>query len=266
MSTALIGYTGFVGSNVAARQYFDHLYNSNNIQDFAGGSFDLVVCAAGQSEAHRVESEPQRDLENLERLAEIMCSASIRQLVHVSTVCVFDTSDRCSEDTEADPDDLTAYGRHRQWLERTLADSFDTLRLRLPQLYGPGIRKGLVFDLANDHRIEHIHPDGEFQYYDVASLWQDITTALDAELSILNLATEPIRHEDLARDVFGIELERPSAPFEKVYTSDMITKHAAVFGSDGDYLRSAPAVKESIRSFVRGGIPPRPTATLGTSP
>jgi hypothetical protein len=36
MATALIGYTGFIGSNLARQFDFDDFYNSKNIDDIAG--------------------------------------------------------------------------------------------------------------------------------------------------------------------------------------------------------------------------------------
>ena len=36
MRTALIGHTGFVGSNLAASHAFDDLYNTSNIEQIEG--------------------------------------------------------------------------------------------------------------------------------------------------------------------------------------------------------------------------------------
>ena len=42
MSSAIIGNTGFVGSNLIRQRHFDAFYNSKNIET---KSFDLVICA-----------------------------------------------------------------------------------------------------------------------------------------------------------------------------------------------------------------------------
>ena len=42
---ALIGYTGLVGKNIleqAGFEFFDEFYNSSNIQDIKGKSFDII--------------------------------------------------------------------------------------------------------------------------------------------------------------------------------------------------------------------------------
>ena len=46
MRTALIGHTGFVGSNLASSHRFDDVYNTANIAEIEGREYDLVVYGA----------------------------------------------------------------------------------------------------------------------------------------------------------------------------------------------------------------------------
>ena len=46
MQSALLGHTGFVGGTLLRQHRFDDLYNSSNIEQLAGKSYDLVACAA----------------------------------------------------------------------------------------------------------------------------------------------------------------------------------------------------------------------------
>lgn len=252
--TALIGHTGFIGSNIASQHAFDDVYNTANIAEIVGRDYDLVVSAAGRADAHRINQVPDEDRAELAHYAELLSGASITKLVHMSTVCVFSASDRCDERTVSEIEALTPYGRNRRWLEETLAERFDSVSFRLPQLFGTGIKKGLVFDLANDYRIEFIRPDGVFQYYDLSRLWADITTAVDAGLPVVNIATEPIEHERLAREVFDIDLSVnvgiEESQFSVMYTRNMITRHAERFGGSGDYIMSADEQMDAIRRFV----------------
>jgi len=252
--TALIGHSGFIGSNIARQHDFDDVYNTSNIGDIAGREYGLVVSAAGRADSHRINQVADEDMAELDHYAELLSSVSIGKLVHVSTVCVFDSADRCDEHTVSDSAALTPYGRNRRQLERTLADRFDSLSLRLPQLFGPGIKKGLVYDLANDYRIEFIRPDGIFQYYDLTRLWSDIEVALGAGLSVLNMATEPVQHQRLAQEVFDIDLSVngsiEESPFAAMYTRNMITEHADLFGGSGDYIMSVDDEMDAIRRFV----------------
>ena len=43
--SALIGHTGFVGGNIAANAQFTDCYNSKNIAEIRGKSYDMIVCA-----------------------------------------------------------------------------------------------------------------------------------------------------------------------------------------------------------------------------
>ena len=43
MKTALVGYSGFVGSNIASYCQFDGLYDSSNVEQSYGTNPDLLV-------------------------------------------------------------------------------------------------------------------------------------------------------------------------------------------------------------------------------
>ena len=147
------------------------------------------------------------------------------------------------EDDPIHPDRLTPYGRHRFHLEELLRERFDTLVVRVPQAFGSGQRKGLLYDLRNRYRLDHIRPDGSFQHYGLRHLWAHISTALDAGLDTLNLATPPLSNAEVAETIFGLTLpERNNtdqSPPADTYTRDMRTRHADLFGGEDGYLMSA---------------------------
>ena len=111
--TALIGHTGFIGSNIAATRDFDDVYNTTNIEQIRGKQYDMVVSAAGRADSHRINNAPEADRAELETFAEILEGAHIDKLVHISTVCIFDNADRCDEATESDLSRVTPYGVNR---------------------------------------------------------------------------------------------------------------------------------------------------------
>lgn len=49
MRRALIGHTGFVGSNLNQQCEYSHCYNSKNIGDIKGEHFEEIVCAGIQA-------------------------------------------------------------------------------------------------------------------------------------------------------------------------------------------------------------------------
>ncbi|KQO99425.1 NAD-dependent epimerase/dehydratase family protein [Leifsonia sp. Leaf264] len=256
MKTALIGWTGFVGSNLASRFPFDALYNSSNIADIAGREYDLVVTAGNRADSFRINRDQAGDLAEVDALGDHLETARIGKLVLVSTVCVYPAGGAPNESTPLSDDDLTPYGQNRLHQERRLSAAFDTLVVRLPQLYGDALKKGLIYDLANDYRVEYIRPDTEFQYYDVRRLWNDITVCLDAGLSSMNFATEPLRNAEVARTVFGRDITGnnppgPVDPFAQMYTRSMTTEHADLFGASGPHLASKEQVIAAISEFTR---------------
>lgn len=255
MKSALIGYTGFVGSNILRSRPFDDLYNSSNIEEFAGKEYDLVVSAANAADSYRINEHPDEDLAGIDAFAEIVSTASITKLALISTVCVYAASESSDEDTPITTDDLTPYGRNRYHLEQVLSERFDTTALRLPQLFGSGLKKGIIYDLANDYRVQYIRPQGVFQYYSLDRLWADAEVALAHELPVLNLATPPISNEKIARECFGVDIsgqvpEAPESRFAQMYTRNMTTRHAGLFGRSGDYLLTEEEELGSIRSFL----------------
>ena len=73
------------------------------------------------------------------------------------------------------------------------------LIVRLPALFGPGLKKNVVFDMLHENRLDLVHQDGRFQFYDLAHLTADIARAEQAGLTLLNLASEPLTTQDVAR-------------------------------------------------------------------
>jgi len=259
VKTALIGYTGFVGSNILASHPFDDLYNSSNIDKISGKSYDLVVSAANAADSYRINQHPDEDLASIDDFARIVSKANIGKLVLVSTVCIYAASDRSDENTPISVDDITPYGRNRYHLEQVLADRFDTTALRLPQLFGLGLKKGIIYDLANDYRVEHIRPTGLFQYYGLNRLWSDIKVAIDNDLRELNVATPPISNATIAAECFDIDISsqvppEPESEFSRMYTRNMTTVHSALFGRDDGYLMDEHDELSGIRQFLNQPI------------
>ena len=60
---ALVGYTGFVGSNIYASGEFDSVYNSKNIESAVGTGPDLLVYAGVRAEKFLANNAPEKDLE-----------------------------------------------------------------------------------------------------------------------------------------------------------------------------------------------------------
>jgi hypothetical protein len=151
------------------------------------------------------------------------------------------------EDSSIEPERTGAYGRHRYYLERFVLEHFDALVVRLPGLFGQGLKKNVIFDLIHGNRLEAINTAGIFQFYDLANIWKDIQTALEHGLRVVNFSTEPVGVEELAREAFGREFVQ-RMPQAARY--DMRSKHAALFGGRDGYLYDKARVLGAMRDFV----------------
>jgi nucleoside-diphosphate-sugar epimerase len=249
MKTALIGYTGFVGGNIASQFHFDDLYNSKNISEIEGKEYDLVVSAANKAEMWRINQEPEVDRAEIDEFISHIEKAKIKKLVLISSVGVYKDPNGANEDIQIKTEGLLPYGVNRYHLEQFCRDNFDTTIVRLPGLFGEGLKKNVIFDLLNNNNVDRIHKDGVYQYYNLGNIWKDIQTALDNNLSLVNFATPPVSTEDVARECFGIEFTNTPDDVKPAFW-DMRSKYAGVYGGEGDYLYSKQQELEDIKTFV----------------
>lgn len=250
MKTALVGHTGFVGGNIAEQHDFDDLYNSKNIGDIEGRDYDLVVSAANKAEMWRINQEPEVDRAEIDEFINHISKVKINKLVLISTVGVYKNPNGSDEDTRIETDGLTPYGLNRYHLEQFCRDNFDTTIVRLPGLFGKGLKKNVIFDLLNDNNVDRIHADGVYQYYNLDNIWSDITTAIEKKLPLVNLATPPLATEELARECFGRAFSnKPADVVPGVW--DMHSKYAQTYGGEGNYLYSKAQILADIKKFVQ---------------
>ena len=146
----LIGYTGFVGSNLARQYKFNRLFNSKNISDILNQKFNILVCAAAPGSMVEANKNKELDKTNIELLIENISKSRPDKLVLISTIGVFkDFSAINNESTKQFETDL-AYGLHRWYLEKSLEGVCNKLHIiRLPALFGDGLKKNFIFDLIN---------------------------------------------------------------------------------------------------------------------
>lgn len=248
MPSALIGYTGFVGSNLLRQRSFDACFNSANVEQIAGRSFDLVVCAGAPAEKWKANAEPERDLDNIERLTRALEQTNARKLVLISTVDVFLSPVDVDEDSAVPTTGLHAYGKHRRRLEQIVAGRFDACIVRLPGLYGHGLKKNAIYDFMHDNDVHKIDSRGVFQFYNLDRLWRDVTLALDNDLGLVHLPTEPVSVADVARAAFAREFTNEVVATPARY--DVRTRFADVFGGSGAYLETKTEELAGITAFV----------------
>jgi nucleoside-diphosphate-sugar epimerase len=251
MADALIGHTGFVGGNLAVQHSFAACFNSKNIEAIRGQSFETLVISGMPAAKWIANRDAAGDRAVLERLWDNVSCCRAQRVVVISTVDVYPAPIGVDEDTPIDSVCQQPYGRHRLELEHRVEQHFDqVLVVRLPGLFGPGLKKNAVYDLMHNNEVHKIHPAAEYQFYDVNRLCRDIATAWDAGLSLVNLATEPVSMREVATRVFGATLVEHTSILAKY---DVRSRHAERFSGHGGYLESREQVIAGLRSFVAAG-------------
>ena len=144
---ALVGYTGFVGSNLDSATIFDGRYNSKNISEAFGTSPELLIYAGVPAAKYLANSAPEKDFEFILQAQENIKKISPKKLVLISTIDVFKNPVKVDETSEVDIEGLQAYGKNRRYLEIWVQENFsDALIVRLPGLFGKNIKKNFIYD------------------------------------------------------------------------------------------------------------------------
>lgn len=147
---AIVGYTGFVGTNLCLKHEFDCKYNSKNISEAFGLKPELLVYAGVRSEKFLANNDPEADMANIRTAFENIKKIAPKKLVHISTVDVYKLPVSVSENSQIVTEGLGAYGYDRYVLEQLLREEFpDCHIIRLPGLYGEGLKKNFIYDLIN---------------------------------------------------------------------------------------------------------------------
>jgi nucleoside-diphosphate-sugar epimerase len=246
--TALIGHTGFVGGLLASRASFDLLIHRANLEELRDRSLERVVCAGLPAAKWIANRDPQADRANVTVLQDVLRTVTARSFVLISTIDIYPRIRDANEDFDCTGIPNHAYGLHRLEFEAFVRRQFPHATiLRLPALFGPGLRKNVIFDLLNGNQLELINPESEFQWYPLEHLPRDIDLAEASELPLANLFTEPVPTRVILDRFFPRVAVGAKAQAAAHY--DLHTRHARVFGGSGGYVMSAASVLEELGTF-----------------
>lgn len=245
--SALIGSTGFVGGHLQRNFDFTHMYNRSNISDIQGLETDLLICAGLPAEKWRANSDPDTDWLNIANLAQKISSVKASKAILISTIDVYQPALEVTEDDRPNFDGEGAYGRNRAWFESFFVSQFsNTLILRLPGLFGSKLKKNFIFDLANKRsdQFQSVHSESIFQFYDITGIWHLIEKCNEEDISLLNVATEPITAQEIA-SIFDVSLSCSGKKVEYL----MKSKHFNFFQGNDGFLQNKAEVLKGISNF-----------------
>ena len=249
MTDALVGFTGFVGGNLRMQHQFNAQYNSNNIQDIAGRNFKTLVFAGARAEKWWANANAEADRAGIEKAIDCMKQAKADRLVLISTIDVLPPAPGLNEDFDCATAKPHAYGINRFYLEQALADAYERIHIvRLPGLFGPGLKKNIIFDLLNDNMLEKINPESAFQFYDLTRLWSDIERVVSHDIDLIHLFPEPIQTQRIIDELFPDKLVGADAAPKANY--DYRTKYDKLFGGTDGYIYDSTEVLRQLAAFV----------------
>lgn len=253
MTKALIGYSGFVGGALMRFQNFTHLYRSTNISEIHEKTFDLLICAGARAEKWKANQDPEADKRHIEDLIEHLSQAQAKKAVLISTVDVYAHPDQLNENDDTASESGTPYGRHRSDLEKFFARHFtDHLIVRLPALFGEGLKKNAVYDFLHNNQIEKIDSRAVFQFYDLEWLWDDIQKCFDHGLHLVNFATPPLSVREWVNVAFAHDFNNEIAPSPAFY--DFRSRHSTLWNREDGYLYDRSAVLQALCRFVQNEL------------
>ena len=242
----VVGGTGFVGSTLARGIEFGASFSSGNIGEFkhVPDGCDLYLCCP-TAQKWLVDKNPVGDLLSAMSIVETLRSRRFRAVYLFSTIDVYCESPVGSDEDVVPTFRRIGYGHNRRAFEMACMGSLECQRFmsfRLPALFGAGLKKNVIYDIMNGHRLEHLNSNSSYQWYDMGDLLGDVRKCEQIHQGgVFNLFNEPVETSELCLKVFGKEF---GASGGRIFY-DHRTKFCR-----GGYMRSREEVLEKLRRFV----------------
>lgn len=303
MKDLLVGSTGFVGGNLLRSHSFSMKCHSSDIEKHYGSKPDLCVYAGVPAAMFLANANPEADLNEMKKALNNIKKIAPKKLVLISTIAVYLDSKGKDENSEMPTDALPAYGKNRLQLEKWVREEFpDALIVRLPALYGYGLKKNFLYDLhtmtpamlkkekyedlskssdlvkkgyslkdngffALNHSVDaeelrsffvnnsfnalsFTDSRSNYQFYNLKRLWSDIITALENNLTLVNLCTPPVSAKTVYEYITGDtnwNNELASMP----YDYDLHSLYSEAFGGNRYYICSLEEELRDIKDFMK---------------
>jgi hypothetical protein len=206
---AIIGSTGFVGSNLIKNIDFDFKFNSKNINEIINNSYKTIICSAPSATKWMINKNPEEDIENINKIFNLLKNTYFEKIILLSSIDVYGY-DICQEHDEysiIDVNNNHNYGINRLYFENLLLNNFDDVKIiRLPGLFGDGLKKNILFDLKNknlEYLNENINRNSSFQWYPINNLHEDLNKL--NKTKITNIVTDEIFNYEI-EDMLGIKI------------------------------------------------------------
>lgn len=311
-NNCLIGYSGFVGSNILSKSDFSFKYNSKNIRDIRNKEFDLLICSAIPSDMQLANTDSKKDLDNINKLLNVLKTVKSQKAVLISTIAIYPQPVEYDENIYSFKSDSN-YGENRKLAEYEFSKIFKNCHIiRLPALFGNNLKKNFIFDIINlepyfftkdkfesiisivkddillkyynynndtkryifnrdkaikdkirnrikdmlfsidETALQFTNSDSLFQFYNLNNLYDDILKAVNNNINILNICSEPISAKELMKNIFDKDFNSNRA---KLYNYNMKSIHALKWNNHKEYLYDKNNIYSDLKEFfIKNGV------------
>ena len=241
---ALIGYTGFIGSNLLDFKKNILKFNSKNIHKIINQKFDIVICAGTSSKIWLAKKNPKLDKHKINLLIKYLKTIKAKKFILISTSEIYGRNSSTTETTQKYSKGINYYGKNRLYLENFIQKNFKkNYIIRLPIVYGKNFSKNCIYDLIYKNDIDKLNGKDLVQIYNVANLKRHINYILKRNIFRLNISSEPIKLSQLARKYFNINLNELKS-FRKMNLR-------SIYGNKKGYFISKLDCLNDLENFLR---------------
>ena len=196
---ALIGFSGFVGSTllpeIKRKTKQLKLYNSENIDKIKGKRFNEVFFAGLPAAKWSINKNPEIDKNNIKKIKNNLKQIECEIFILISTIDIHN--------------DHETYGQNRKNFEKFIIKNFKKyLIIRLPGIFGKGLKKNILYDLLNKNNIDQININSEFQWFDLKLLYKEIELCKKKINTIYELYSQPIKNSEILKLFPNIKIKQ----------------------------------------------------------
>jgi hypothetical protein len=150
MVSVLVGFSGFVGSNLKSFFKNEDSFNSKIIVLANKLTPDFCIYAGVKSEKFFANQFPMEDLIHINDAFENIKRINPKKLILISTIDVYGDQLNKNENFNLTVSTKPTYGSNRLYLEYLISNFLrDYHIIRLPALFGVNLKKNFIFDIMN---------------------------------------------------------------------------------------------------------------------
>lgn len=256
LKNAIFGYSGLVGSHFIKQNKFDEFYNSSNIKDSMNKEYNEIAICCIPAVKWLANKYPEKDAFDIEVIKDVFKTIRAKKVILISTIDIYDNvNNKSNENTAIQHEKNNTYGKNRFLFEEFIKSTFKNYHIiRLPALFGRGLKKNIIYDLLNNNNVANIPIHSAFQWYNLEWLNDDVSICKKNNIQECNLFTEPLETiciVDLFKQYdFSKNTMNDATTTTISYDVQTINHRYFPHGSNG-YIRNKQDVLKNIENFIK---------------